>query len=79
MTTITCKIPPELDARLQAAAREQHISRSEVVRKALRDALLRKRRTVRPTAWELVKHLAGTVHGPPDLLTNPEHMEDFGK
>ena len=43
MNTITCKLPAKLDAELSAAAQEQGVSKSEVVRKALEDQIGRRR------------------------------------
>ncbi len=79
MITITCKIPHELNAFLKATAREQHVSKSVVVRKALKEVLLHKRRRAKPSIYDLVKDLAGTIHGPSDLSTNPKYMEGFGE
>ncbi|MBC8106424.1 MAG: ribbon-helix-helix protein, CopG family [Anaerolineae bacterium] len=78
MTTITFKIPERLNARLEAQARDRHVSKSTIVRQALEKNLPGKHATRRVKAWGLAGHLAGSVKGPPDLLTNPKHMGDFG-
>jgi len=79
MTTITCKIPPGLGAQLEAVAQQQHVSKSEIVRGALKETLTRKLKKVRPSAYDVVKHLLGSVHGPSDLSTNPKYKEGFGE
>jgi hypothetical protein len=76
--TITCKLPETLDAELEAAARDEGVSKSQVVRKAVEDRISRNRARRSPRAFDLVKDLSGSVKGPSDLLTNPKHMEDFG-
>jgi hypothetical protein len=78
MTTITCKIPAKLRVQLEAAAREAGVPRSEIVRRALEQALARRNGRRAPRAWDLVKHLAGSARGPADLLTNRKYAEDFG-
>lgn len=32
-----------------------------------------------PVPYERIAHLAGSLHGPGDLLSNPAHMEEYGK
>ena len=78
MKTITCKLPEKLDAELEAAARDQGISKSQVVRNALQDRVGKRRGKKAPRAYDLVKDLNGSVKGPADLLTNPKYMENFG-
>jgi Arc/MetJ-type ribon-helix-helix transcriptional regulator len=78
MKTITCKLPEKLDAQLEAAAQEEGISKSQVVRNALEDRISRKRGKKSPRAYDLVKNLSGSVKGPADLLTDPKYMENFG-
>lgn len=79
MTTITCKIPPELDAQLEAVAHQKHVSKSEIVRGALEKDLKENSKRMRLTAYDLVKHLSGSLHGPKDLSVNPEYLEGFGE
>jgi hypothetical protein len=76
--TITCKLPEKLDARLEAAAFEEGISKSQVLRQALEERLGRRRGRKSPRAFDLVKNLGGSVKGPEDLLTNPKYMDDLG-
>lgn len=78
MTTITCKIPEELDARLELMARQQRVSKSAVVRQALEDRIKRQKINKAPRAFDLVKRVSGTVKGPRDLSSNPKYLEDLG-
>ena len=80
MTTITCKVPEKLAAQLEALARSQRRSKSAVVREALEDRFKTKRSRGSVVAFDLVKHLCGSLKGgPSDLATNPEHMKGFGE
>jgi predicted DNA-binding protein len=78
MTTISCKIPERLDARLDAVARRRRLTKSEIVRQALERHLRQSRERSAPRAFDLVKRLAGCLHGPRDLSANPRHLEDLG-
>lgn len=78
MTTITCKISEALDVQLEALARRERTSKSTIVRQALERQVRRARKRVAPTAFDLVKSLCGSLHGPTDLSSNPSHLEGFG-
>ena len=79
MTTITCKLPEKLAAQLDTLARAERRSKSALVREALEDRLKAKRRRSPVMAYDLVKHLCGSIKGgPSDLATNLEHMKGFG-
>jgi predicted DNA-binding protein len=80
MTTITCKLPEELAAQLDSLAREERRSKSAVLREALEARLQAKRGSRSVHAFDLVKHLCGSLQGgPTDLATNPEHLRGFGE
>ena len=77
MTTITCKIPKELDAGLEAAARQRRVTKSQIVR----DALVASLRKAKPkvSAFDLVKDLCGVIKGGPrDYASNPKYLKGFG-
>jgi hypothetical protein len=63
-------------ARLERAAKEQQVPKSQILRDSFE-------RTVGKPApgsmYEAIKDLIGSVEGPGDLLSNPKHMDDFGK
>jgi predicted DNA-binding protein len=77
MPTITCKISPELDARLSAVSRSRRTTKSIVVREIL-EAELSARSRASLRAYDLVKHLAGRLTGPRDLSSAGRHMDGFG-
>jgi hypothetical protein len=79
MPTITCKVSPELDARLAAASRTRRTSKSVVVREILEAHLARRpgRRQLR--AYDVVKHFVGRLSGPRDLSYGAHHMDSFGE
>jgi predicted transcriptional regulator len=76
MKTVSLKLPPSLNVRLERAAKERGQSKSEVVRAALEQFLSGERPM---SALELAGDLVGCAEGPGDLSANPEHMEGFGE
>ena len=78
MTTITCKIPDQLDARLEAMARQRRVPKSTIVREALEQRLKRGPDVAALTAYDLAKSVCGTLSGPSDLATKRRYMEGFG-
>ena len=78
MITMTCKIPEKLDAEIETLARRQRVSKSAIVRKALERHVRRGGTGTSPRAYDLVKALCGTLHGPRDLSSNPRHLEGLG-
>ena len=80
MTTITCKIPKDLDEALEAEASRKMVSKSAVVREALHRSFKRRRKAGGKTAFDRVKALCGIVKGgPADVSTNPKYMKGFGE
>lgn len=81
MNTLTIKIPAGLEAAVAQASAQAHVSKSELVRRAL-EAYLRQRDAQAPfvsaldQAGDLVGCFAG---GPADLSSNPAHLADFGR
>ena len=79
MTTISLKIPSSLGQRLGRAARERHVSRSELVRQAV-ERFLEESPNAQDTWAARAGDLIGCVkEGPTDLSYNEEYMKDFGK
>lgn len=78
MTTISLKIPAELDRRLQQAATRRNTSRSAIMREAAERYLSS---SVEQTASCLakVKDLIGSVDAPEDLSSNKDHLRGFGQ
>jgi len=80
MTTITCKIPEKLAAQIQSLARAERRSKSALVREVLEQRVREKPDRGPVRAFDLVKHLCGSIKGgPSDLATNPKHMKGFGE
>ena len=79
MPTITCKLSPELDARLSATARGRRTTKSVVVREILEAHLSSAAVGKQLRAYDLVKHLVGRLSGPRDLSRHRRHMEAFGE
>jgi len=80
MTTITVKLPEELELRLQVAAKRRRTSRSEVIRQLVEQGLRTTRRAEAGSCYELAKDLCGSVKGAPrDLSTNKRYLQEFGK
>ncbi len=75
MTTLTCRIPKKLDARLAKRARLDRISKQQFVRRALEQAASP---VAEGSAFDLVKEFCGSLSGSVDLASNPKHLEGFG-
>ena len=81
MNTLTIKIPPQLEQELALASKREHLSKSELVRRAL-VAYVSRRNAAMPltSALDQAGDLVGCfVGGPNDLSSNPRHMDDFGR
>ncbi len=81
MGTLTIKIPPQLEQELVLASERQHLSKSELVRRAL-VAYVSQRKAAAPyiSALEQAGDLVGCFSGgPSDLSSNPAHLDDFGR
>ena len=74
MAIITCKLPPDLDAALEAVASRRHISKSDIIREALVMTLRKQKRRVKLTAYDLARNLCGSLDGSPNL-PNRTHKE----
>ena len=81
MNTLTIKILPELKQEIVLASGREHLSKSELVRRAL-VAYISQRNAAVPTlsALEQAGDLVGCFSGQPsDLSSNPRHLDDFGR
>jgi predicted transcriptional regulator len=77
MKTIAIKLPDDLLAAIQFAAKKRGETRSAVMREALQEFLSKNQNT--GSCLDLARDLAGRVQGPSDLSTNPAHMDHYGK
>ena len=78
MTVVICKLPKKLAAKLNRVAMNEGRSKQDLLREAIEQRLKTKRAISRVSAYDMVKHLVGTLKGPPDLATNSEHMKGLG-
>ena len=68
MNMLTVKMEAEFERELDAAERATGLTKSEFVRRGLRDAIVRVKKGAKPSAWDLGKDLFGKVSsGNPDL------------
>lgn len=80
MKTLSIKIDPELERALVLASEREHLSKSELMRRALVSYLNQRSAAAAPSALDLVGDLAGCFSGgPADLSSNPRHLDDFGR
>jgi len=80
MKTMSLKIPEALEEKIERAVRRRRLTKSEVIRQALELFLLEEPPPYPPdSALDLMANLAGCLEGPPDLSTNEEHLEGYGR
>ena len=81
MNTLTLKIPPELERAIVLASQQEHLSKSELVRRALLAYVNQQKAGIHSmSALEQAGDLVGCVGGgPSDLSSNPRHLDDFGR
>jgi hypothetical protein len=80
MTTLTVKLPEELELKLVATARRRRTSKSEIIRELLEQGLEAAPRRRRGSCYDLARDLCGSVKGAPrDLSTNKRYLEGLGK
>lgn len=75
--TITVQLPEPVAKWLELRAKETKRTRSAVVREALERE--RSGKDHPRSCRDLLAGLEGYFDGPPDLSTNPKHMEGFGQ
>lgn len=81
MKTLPVKIPAQLEADIVQASVQEHLTKSELVRRAL-DTYLRQRKSTTPfvSALDQAEDLVGCFSGgPSDLSSNPDHLASFGR
>jgi predicted transcriptional regulator len=80
MQTISLKIPDELLAELERAARARRVPKSVLVRESLETALRPRARRGATSCFDLSGDLAGSLKGlPRDLAHNPRYLDGFGE
>jgi carbohydrate-binding DOMON domain-containing protein len=82
MNTLTIKVPAELDQQIANASRNEQVTKSELVRRAVVAYVTRRpqRTPAFVSALDQAGDLVGCFEGgPKDLATNPKYMKGFGK
>ncbi|MFT4103790.1 MAG: CopG family transcriptional regulator [Burkholderiaceae bacterium] len=82
MNTLTVKISPALEQQLLEAAQHARLSKSELVRRALAAYVARPVGGAESfvSALDQAGELVGCFEGgPPDLSSNPRHLDGFGR
>jgi len=79
--TLSIKVPKELKARIQAAARRRQAKPSALLREALELVISGTPPKSKPSLYDLSKDLFLDLGqaGPRDLSTNGKHLDDLGK
>jgi predicted transcriptional regulator len=81
MNVLTVKISSELEREIARAARRQRISKSELARRAMKQYVSRSESPSKVrSAADLAGEWLGSVRGaPPDLASNPRHLDNYGR
>ena len=79
MKTIAIKLSDELLAEIQYAAKKRGETKSAVMREVLEAYFSKKEEHDTCSCLDLARDLAGSLHGPSDLATNPAHMGGYGE
>ncbi len=80
MRTISLKLPEELLAQLDKAAKARRVTKSWLMRESLEKALHEQPSVGAVSCYDLARDLAGSRKGlPKDLADNPKYMQDFGQ
>lgn len=77
MRAVSLKLPDQLDQKITALARRRRSNRSAVIREALE--AFTSRRSAKASVTAAAGDLVGSLEGPTDLATAPEHFAGFGK
>ena len=78
MKTIALKLSDELLVKIEHAANRIGQTRSALMRDVLEEFFAEQARVTPGSCLDLARDLAGCVQGPPDLSTNPAHLDDYG-
>lgn len=79
MTTLTMKVPEDLEKTLTALAARRGVSRSLLIRELLQASLRNVRDGEAVSCLDVAQDLVGSVEGPSDLSTAARHMKGFGR
>jgi metal-responsive CopG/Arc/MetJ family transcriptional regulator len=80
MERINVRVNGQLKQKLEAEAKEKGVRPSDIVREALEEHI--RHRVPRESCLDIARRIGfigAYKDTPPDLSTNPEHMEGFGR
>ena len=74
------KVTPDQKARIKRLARQEGTTQKEAILSLVNRALETSGEVPRSGSFlDGIEHLVGSVSGPADLSTNPEHLRGFGR
>ncbi len=76
---LSVKVPKDLESDLQRRAETLGRSKSSIVREAVQEYLVRRKGMKTGSFLDRARDLAGVVEAEPDLSSNPEHLEGYGR
>lgn len=79
MKTIAIKLPDDLLAEVQFAAKRNGETRSSIIREALKEYFSRGKEHHTASCLDLARDLAGCIQASSDLSTNPAHLDSYGR
>jgi hypothetical protein len=79
MKTISIKLPDDLLAKIQYAAKKRGETRSAFIRESVEESLSKEKNQGMGSCLDHARDLAGCVQGPQDLSTNPAHIDHYGR
>jgi predicted transcriptional regulator len=78
MKTLSIKVPEALAERIDQAAVAAERSRSEMIREAIEQFLIRRDDPSAGSFAAQAADLAGCLRGPEDLSFEPQHLDGYG-
>lgn len=79
MKLVSIKLPLDLAEEIDAMAKRRKASRSDIIREAMVEYVVRAESPSKLSALALAGDLVGSLEGPEDLATNPVHLAGFGE
>lgn len=79
MKLVSIKLPLDLAEEIDAMAKRRKASRSDIIREAMVEYVVRAESPSKLSALALAGDLVGSLEGPEDLATNLVHLAGFGE
>ncbi len=76
---LSVKVSRDLEYDLEREAEKRGRSKSSIVREAVQEYLVHQAGAKAGSFHDQARDLAGVVEAEPDLSTNPEHLEGYGR